>query len=154
MDESIYLKKKNGENISVGYICESGDGYIRFSDGTQICYGNVSNAYDGNITEYQKPFLINTNPYVMMHIHSRWYKTTNSSPYVYLYKSKNSNNSQLVIVVEATSLTLLKSSANFQNQHTHKLKVTTVPYSKTYFENDEDNQKGVHFDYIAIGRWK
>ena len=153
MDESIYLKK-NGENISVGYICESGNGYIRFSDGTQICYGNVSNAYDGNITEYQKPFLINTNPYVMMNIYTRWYKTTNSSPYVYLCKSTNSNNSQLVIDVKATSLKLSDNKDPFMNQHTHILNVGTVPYSTTYFDNDEDNQKGVHFEYIAIGRWK
>lgn len=149
----IYLfEKKNGENISVGYICESGDGYIRFSDGTQICYGNVSNAYDGNITEYQKPFLINTNPYVMMHIYDRHYKTTNSSPYVYLYKSTNSNNSQLVVNVYATSLTIYGKVNGFTNDL--RLHSDMVSYSTTYFDNDEDNQKGVHFEYIAIGRWK
>ena len=154
MDESIYLKKKNGENISVGYICESGDGYIRFSDGTQICYGNVSNAYDGNITEYPKPFLINTNPYVMMHIYERYYKTMGSSPFVYLCKSTNSNNSQLIIDVKATSLTISASKNSMMNQHTHILNADMVPYSTTYFSNDEDNHKGVHFEYIAIGRWK
>ena len=40
---SISLKKKNGEDISVGYIVESGDHYIRFSDGTQICYDYHAN---------------------------------------------------------------------------------------------------------------
>lgn len=147
----INLKKKNGENISVGYICESGDGYIRFSDGTQICYGNVSNAYDGNITEYPKPFLINSNPYVTMHIHERYYSTINSSPFVYLRKSTSSNNSQLVIDAKATSL---KINGKVQLMSNAYIDADMVQYSKTYFSNDEDHKKGIWFDYIAIGRWK
>ena len=51
----------NGENAAT--IVESGEGYIRFGDGTQICYGlYLRNGYTNNATkvDFAKAF-INTN---------------------------------------------------------------------------------------------
>lgn len=87
-----------------------------------------------------------------MHIHSRYYKTINSSPFVYLYKSISSNNSQLVTRINATSLKI-NNKGSFPN-NSYNIACTMVEYSETYFDNDEDHTKGVWFDYIAIGRWK
>ena len=42
---NVPMSLPNGKSIELNNITESGTGYIRFSDGTQICYGtcNASN---------------------------------------------------------------------------------------------------------------
>ena len=55
----VYLKKKTNESILLNPIVieESGEGYIRFSDGTQICYGRFWNVSNSSIINYPKPFI-------------------------------------------------------------------------------------------------
>lgn len=53
------FEKKNGENISIEYIVESGDGYIRFSNGIQICYNchfNDGYCHDGDSIIFKREF--------------------------------------------------------------------------------------------------
>ena len=46
MTSDVIFSQYNGSSIPLSNIVESGDGYIRYSDGTQICYGTIeSRAY-------------------------------------------------------------------------------------------------------------
>lgn len=135
----------------MGHICESGNGYIRFSNGIQICYGEVINVYMGHITKYSRPFLINTKPYVMMHLSNMNFRRIDSSPYVYISSDENkSNDSQLVAYIKATSLQI----RSFSGLSDAILQADLVDYTENYIDVDTNHAKGVSFRYLAIGRWK
>ena len=117
----------NGKSIELNNITESGNGYIRFSDGTQICYRVTSIQTDDKITHnvdftvytlYPKPFI--------------------SIPALSVLRQQvNSNMSLLntnIKVIDAIS-TVNGASVRF---------VSSTDFVKIYID----------FSYIAIGRWK
>lgn len=56
------MKKKTNELIQLISVTEAGDGYIRFSNGLQICYGIIiastqaSGNHDAETISFSKPF--------------------------------------------------------------------------------------------------
>ena len=124
---NVPMTLSNGKSIELNNITESGSNYIRFSDGTQICYRVVSIQTDDKITHdvdftvytlYPKPFI--------------------STPALNVLRQQvNSDMSQLntnIKVIDAIS-TVNGASVRF---------VSSADFAKIY----------VDFSYIAIGRWK
>ena len=117
----------NGKSIELNNITESGNGYIRFSDGTQICYGIVS-IQTNDVIYANKEFTV----------YNSFPKKFISSPTLSILRQQvNSNMAELnthIKVVDAIS-TVTESLVRF---------ISTENFSKIY----------VDFSYIAIGRWK
>ena len=129
---NVPITLANGSTVELNNITESGNGYIRFSDGTQICYHSLmadinektigpGKCFSTNVT-YPKPFIDYP---VITPSHQINSKTTN---------------------IEYS---------------THKVYVegcaSTEREAKIEFTNDSDesiNASSVYVSYIAIGRWK
>ncbi len=53
-------------SIPLSNIIDSGDGYIQYSNGLQICYGIYSKVKDGSTISFSKSFLNDTTPFVIV----------------------------------------------------------------------------------------
>lgn len=157
----INFQKKNGEMISIGSgIAESGDGYIRFSDGTQICYGYISDAYNNTSIPYPK--LFSTSPYVMFNYSSIYCTDINM---LYLFHintggfsiNDNDHNSKntLKLSIEVVTINTKLATADLGG-HKHKIEAAMAIFDEGIKSNLDPNLtlKGLYVDYIAIGRWK
>lgn len=124
---NVPISLPNGKSIELNNITESGTGYIRFSDGTQICYGIVSIQTNDAIHANKEFTIYNNFP-----------KKFISNPTLSILRQQvNSNMEELntrIKVVDAIS-TVTGSSVRF---------ISTASFNKLY----------VDFSYIAIGRWK
>ena len=158
----INLQKRNGEMISIGSgIAESGKGYIRFNDGTQICYGYISNAYNKTTITYPKPF--SEIPYTMFNYSSMHLTETNA---IYLFhitsggfsingdSNINSKNT-LKLRIDFVSIKTKLATADLGG-HSHKIESVMMSFdegTKSTISPDE-TLRGIGVDYITIGRWK
>ena len=121
----------NGKSIELNNIVESGDNYIRFSDGTQICYGQLSvpnttyssNGYYHRRTAYPKTFDA--------------LKTTVVANINYVQPTSLSN------IVKANFSIMACGSASSRDI-----------WVEVYNGNSESVTASVYVNYIAIGRWK
>ncbi len=167
----INLQKRNGEMISIGSgIAESGDGYIRFNDGTQICYGTISNAYHLTTITYPKPFFVNM-PCVTFN-HSNIYAsdinaiysfhvTTDYRDYPDIPDIPGQDTTDpyvwaLILRIEFISIKTVLATADLGG-HRHTIKAEMKFYEKgikSNSTNPEVTLDGIDVSYIAIGRWK
>lgn len=53
-------------SIPLSNIVDSGDGYIQYNNGLQICYGIYSKVKDGSTISFSKSFLNDTTPFVIV----------------------------------------------------------------------------------------
>lgn len=165
----INFQKKNGEMISIGSgIAESGDGYIRFNDGTQICYGTIKNAYHLTMIAYPKPFL--SMPCVTFS-HSNIYAsdinaiysfhvTTDAADYPDFPdipgQDTHHDVSALILRIEFISIKTILATADLGG-HSHNIRAEMKFYEegiKSNSKNPEVTLDGIDVRYIAIGRWK
>lgn len=120
----------NGKSIELNNIVESGNNYIRFSDGTQICYGTFgigNRTYSPN--GYARYDLI-------------YPKTFDALPAAGIANIDN---------VQPTSLST-KVKANFSIMSCSGSSSDLFIY--VYNGNSESVKASVYLNYIAIGRWK
>lgn len=124
---NVPITLANGNTVELNNITESGSGYIRFSDGTQICYGLRSIKTNGSIVANNSFTIYNIFP-----------KEFISNPTLSILRQQvNSDMSQLDVnikVIDAIS-TVTGSYIRF---------ISTSSYDQIF----------VDFSYIAIGRWK
>lgn len=156
----INLQKRNGEMISIGSgIAESGEGYIRFSDGTQICYGYISNAYNGTIIRYPEAF--SAAPYITFSYISR-YVTDNNMIYSFHVSSGGITDDENFTILSAVALNIqfilikTKLATADLGGHKHTIETQMAYYTEDVKSNLDPNLtlKGLYVEYIAIGRWK
>lgn len=94
---NINLKKKTGESISLTHIEESGSRYIKFNDGTMICYGQVGYidyaAERHNTITFPRPFInipaITITPYAVYVPNDPRFCPTYSSAHSYIHDETN-----------------------------------------------------------------
>ena len=59
----VFVEKKTNELIQLISVAEAGDGYIRFSNGLQVCYDLIlddtqtDGNYDKAVINFRKPFI-------------------------------------------------------------------------------------------------
>ena len=156
----INLQKRNGEMISIGSgIAESGEGYIRFSDGTQICYGSISNAYNGTIIRYPEAF--SAMPYITFSYISS-YVTDNNMIYSFHVFSDGITDDENFTILSAVALNIqfisikTKLATADLGGHKHNIETQMTYYTEDVKSNLDPNLtlKGLYVEYIAIGRWK
>ena len=128
---NVPMTLSNGKSIELNNITESGNGYIRFSDGTQICYESclakiietniqLNQCFSTNIT-FPKPFI---NFPVIVPSHQISFEGTDIS---YTHK----------IYLEGCISSRYGATIEFTN------------YNKNAF-----TETLLYVSYIAIGRWK
>lgn len=130
MTSDVIFSQYNGSSIPLSNIVESGDGYIRYSDGTQICYGTFgigNRTYSPN--GYARYDLI-------------YPKTFDALPAAGFANIDN---------VQPTSLST-KVKANFSIMSCGGSSSDLFIY--VYNGNSESVKAYVYLNYIAIGRWK
>ena len=129
--------KKNGENISIGYICESGDGYIRFSNGIQMCYGHIKwNEDDSN----KKTYRIVTYP--------KAFKTFSNIDYdvPFIFVQPNQRNSKDGIAKLSVEQTMLEEDSSGEIMLNNSSQCAIIA--------DKVYTSGLYVWYLVIGRWK
>ena len=157
MTSDVIFSQYNGSSIPLSNIVESGDGYIRYSDGTQICYGTIeSRAYsDQRLTStitstkmlwgdeagtlsysFSKSFKYGSTPSIMVmpvkHVKGqRWVACPN----------KGLGESQVDSMTDIDYLAATASYSSFSFYGSFNI-TSRVYYVVTYLS------------YIAIGRWK
>lgn len=122
---NLNLLQTNVEN-AINDVIENGEGYIKFGDGTQICYGNVEFNI-GTMTQ-KSPF---------------WqYQDTNLSiNFAKAFVSKPILSGTIVAGNYASLLYVI----NCTNEKITQLNILML--------SDASNQK-TNINYIAIGKWK
>ena len=156
--------------ISIGSgISESGNGYIRFNDGTQICYGTINNAYHLTTITYPKPFLSmpcvtfshsniyasDINAIYSFHVTTS-YRDYPDLPDIPGQEDTNHDVSILVLRIEFISIKTVLATADLGG-HRHTIKAEIKFYEKGIKSNSKDPEvtlDGIDVSYIAIGRWK
>ena len=133
---NVPITLANGNTVELNNITESGSGYIRFSDGTQICYGDAlifakkdCNYFYGTIT-YPKTFSGRVNLFA---IHTDC--TTDESM-----------DSILNNLTPSTWLWNAYIEATISSQ--------TRGLIRYYSKNVGDGKTNISTSYLAIGRWK
>lgn len=156
----INLQKRNGEMIPIGSgIAESGEGYIRFSDGTQICYGAISNAYCGTIIWYPKAF--SAMPYATFSYINNDYITDKNMIYLFHVSSGGATDDENFTILTALALRIqfisikTKLATADLGGHKHDIETQISNYTEYVKSNLQGaTLKGIYVEYIAIGRWK
>lgn len=151
----INFQKKNGEMISIGSgIAESGNGYIRFSDGTQICYGDISNAYDATHIPCPKPF--SEKPRITCNYHNSMLITDRNSIYMFHVDGNyNSSKNEIILGIEYIRINTLLATADLGG-HKHNIESSVSDFAKgtKSIQQPDLTLGGIYVSYIAIGRWK
>lgn len=118
------MKKKTNELIQLISIAEAGNGYIRFSNGLQICYSiihgetpseTIGNLNGGTVT-FARPFI--SEPSITV---SRWMND--------LYYNNE-----------------YKKEIHYSELRCKSFRIVGI--------NEADEAKVINFSYIAIGKWK
>ena len=123
--KNLNLLQTNVENAINGVI-ENGEGYIKFGDGTQICYGNI--AFDiGTMTQRSQFW--------------QYQDTDLSISFAKSFVSKPSVSGTVVAGNYASLLYVI----NCTNEKITQLNVLTL--------TNASNQR-TNINYIAIGKWK
>mgnify|MGYP001853675476 CR=1 FL=1 len=123
--KNLNLLQTNVENAINGVI-ENGEGYIKFGDGTQICYGNI--AFDIGTMTQQSSFWRYDNANLSI-----------SFPTSFVSKPL------IVATVVAGNYGSLLYVINCTNEKITQLNVLTL--------TNASNQR-TNINYIAIGKWK
>ena len=157
MASDVIFSQYNGSSIPLSNIVESGDGYVRYSDGTQICYGTIeSKAYsDQHLTSalistkmlwgeaaatlsysFSKSFKYGSTPSIMVmpvkHVKGqRWV----ACPNLGLGESQNDTMTDIDYLAATASYSSFSFYGSFNMT------------SKAYYVV-------TYLNYIAIGRWK
>ena len=120
----------NGKSIELNNIVKSGNNYIRFSDGTQICYGVFA------ISNKTYP----SNGYV--HYELTYPRTFDALPAAGFANIDNVQPTSLSTEVKAnfSIMTCGGSSSDL--------------FINIYNGNSQSVKASVYLNYIAIGRWK
>ena len=133
---NVPITLANGNTVELNNITESGSGYIRFSDGTQICYGDAlilakkdCNYFYGTIT-YPKTFSGRVNLFA---IHTDC-------------TTEESMDSMLNNLTPSTWLWNAYTEVTMSSQ--------TRGLIRYYSEVVGDGETDMSTSYLAIGRWK
>ena len=149
---NVPITLANGNTVELNNITESGKGYIRFSDGTQICYDSFTNTfvqlvggykqdikYVSSITYFPKAFINNPIIYAYSPMHS-----------VYDAVSLKTN-----IDIKSDEYASLANSYIFSYETGRNYQSFTNGFISYYFDGFFDGESSDwQFCYIAIGRWK
>ena len=114
----------NGINGTIDEIIESGDGYIKYSDGTMICYNTVSGTTSlaSYWSQFQRGQLSVTFPQTFTSVPSITISSINTESYAQLSFGADS--------------------------------ITVSSFIAKVFKPNSATNTGVNFSYIAIGKWK
>ena len=150
---NVPMSLSNGKSIELNNITESGDGYIRFSDGTQICYDSSTNAfvrlvggdkqdikYVSSITYFPKAFINNPIIYAYSPMHSE-----------YNAVSLKTN----IDIKSDEYASLANSYTEYGYETVRNYQSFTNGFISYYFDGyTGDELRFGQLYYIAIGRWK
>ena len=128
---NVPMSLSNGKSIELNNIVESGNNYIRFSDGTQICYGQLSISNT----------MYSSNGYY--HHRVAYPKTFDALPATVVANINYVQPISLSNTVKANFSIMACGSSSSRDI-----------WVEVYNGNSESVKASVYVNYIAIGRWK
>lgn len=151
----INFQKKTGEMISIGSgIAESGNGYIRFNDGTQICYGSATKVFNDDVITCAKPFLKDDDTCVTFSYSTQYIRDINR---IYMFNVAGyGGNGGIHISINFIEKIITKNATADLGGHSHKIEATVSEFNRgtVSVEGSSTLTNGINLHYIAIGRWK